>query len=126
MLLLSGCSISGASGQAPTATPSPTTSSATPDPYYVAEAQKYVPTPFPTTGDIVADLEASGMVPGTDYKGQFDLAKERLCDPEITDTSPNFISLTELFNAQGPGLVRVAIAYGCPERLDSAWIHIDK
>jgi hypothetical protein len=65
------------------------------------------------------------MVPGAGYKGQFDLAKERLCDPEITDTRENFVRLAELFNGQGSGLVRVAIASGCPDRLDAAWGHID-
>lgn len=106
-----------------TASASPTP---TPDPYYEAEIERLRPKPIATTGDVVRDLEAGGLKPGSGYVGQFELAKKTICNPEITDTSTNFRKSVQMFNAQGPGLVRVAIAYGCPDRLDSAWAYIDK
>lgn len=108
------------------AAPQTTSASPTPDPYYAAEIERLRPKPIATTGDVVRDLEAAGMTPGADYVGQFELAKKTICNPEITDTSPNFKKLVQMFNGQGPGLVRVAIAYGCPQRLENAWSYIDK
>lgn len=122
---LTGCMVVNAPAAAPT------TSTATPtktkDPYYAAEAEKITtPKQFPTTGNVVADLETAGMTPGADYQPMFESAKKALCDPANTDTSPNFKKLVERFDATKPELVRIAIAYGCPERLKPAWSYIDK
>jgi hypothetical protein len=111
---LTGCVVV----NAPTA--APTTSTATPtktkDPYYAAEAEKITtPKQFPTTGKIVAD-----------YQPMFESAKKVLCDPANTDTSPNFKKLVQGIDSTQPELVRIAIAYGCPERLKPAWNYIDK
>lgn len=109
----------------------PTTATATPtvtkDPYFVAEAEKLTtPKHFPTTGNVVADLEAGGMTPGADYQPIFESVKKALCDPANTETSPNFRKLVEGFSSTNSDLVRIAIGYGCPERLKPAWNYIDK
>ncbi|KIA73451.1 hypothetical protein ANMWB30_23780 [Arthrobacter sp. MWB30] len=121
---LTGCIVVQPPAAAPTRTTTPTP---TVDPYYAAEADKILnPKPFPITGNVIADLETAGMVPGESYQSVFNLAKERLCDTTNSDTSPNFTKLVEKFDATAPELVRVAIAYGCPERLKPAWNYIDK
>ena len=126
-LTLTGCVVVTAPAAAPTTAMATATPTKTKDPQFVAEADKILnPKPFPTTGNVVADLETAGMVPAADYQMVFDVAKESLCDPANTDTSPNFIKLVQKFDATKPELVRVAIAYGCPERLKPAWTYINK
>lgn len=122
---LTGCVVVNAPAAAPT------TSTATPtktkDPYFAAEAEKITtPKQFPITGNIAADLETGGMIPGKDYQPMFESAKTALCDPVNSDTSPNFKKLVERFDAAKPELVRIAIAYGCPDRLAPAWTYINK
>lgn len=124
--VLLGNVFSGPKGGKVEASPQTTSASPTPDPYYSAEIERLRPKPIATSGDVVRDLEAAGMTPAADYVGQFELAKKTICNPEITDTSTNFTKSVQMFNGQGPGLVRVAIAYGCPERLENAWSYIDK
>lgn len=124
-LALTGCVVINAPAAAPTT--STATPSKTKDPYYAAEAEKITtPKQFPITGNVATDLETAGMIPGKDYQPTFETAKTALCDKTNTDTSPNFKKLVEKFDATKPELVRIAIAYGCPERLAPAWTYINK
>jgi hypothetical protein len=126
--LLAGCA--GAPQAATSATtgaasPSPSSSETAPQPALETQSPEPTPSAISISGDYGADLAAAGVVPddGADY-GKF-MAKY-MCDSPISG-GLTFSDQVRMFGepggeagGRGPAVVRLTVAYYCPERTELA------
>lgn len=71
------------------------------------------------TGDVLADLKAAGITVD-DPEGRVERMGLLLCHENVDPTDTQFKTLVDTFADPSPDLVRIAIAYGCPDRAEAA------
>lgn len=82
-----------------------------------SSAEPAEPSAFPTTGDVLADLKSAGVTADDATMANFEEAKADLCESGLTVGSKRFYRVVERLRlTKGSGMVRVATAYGCPDR----------
>lgn len=120
--LLSGCA--GAPAAAPTVTVTATTT-VTPS---TTATPKATPAPVKTSGDYGADLASAGVVPdNVQMFGEY--MEKNLCDSSLSQQAAvgSFNYGVDRFgkpgseaSGSGPAVVRLTVAYYCPERASAA------
>lgn len=128
-VLLAGCAGPPSAGTPTVTVTATTTVSATPAPTVTATPKAAAtPAPVKTSGNYGADLAAAGVVP--DNTAQFgDFMAEYLCDSSLTQLGAvgSFNYGVDRFgtpgseaSGSGPAVVRLTVAYFCPERAAAA------
>lgn len=132
LALLSAAVLTGCAGS-PSATPTATvahTVTAAPSPTPAKTTAIATPTPAPvqTSGNYGADLAAAGVVPD-DVKDYGDFMADYMCESSLTQASAigSFNYGVDRFGkpggeatGTGPAVVRLTVAYYCPERAAAA------